>query len=200
MAQQSGNHARAIELEERALAVEHEHLPQLVNLQAFRQRYNWLWQQYQSQIGEAAAAKDDATVSLWLKRAEAAWLRWFEIDHSNPQMVQQMATLQMTAGREADAWLFLSTIIDQRPRDAESYHAIGQWHRGRNELDETQQWFARAYKWDTANPRWLMERAQVLDELGRKDDARGVYRQIVAGKWAPGLQRYVEQAKQALNQ
>lgn len=198
LAQQAGDLAQAIDLEEQALAAEHPHLPDLINLQAFRQRYNWLWQQYQSKVAEAVGSKDKKAVEGWLTRAETTWQRWHEIDPDNHDMIAQMATLQTTAGRDADAWLYLSTIIDQRPRDAASYYAVSQWHNGRNELDDAQKWLAKAYAWDTANPRWLWERAGILQQMGRKADAREIYEQIVAGEWANGLQGYVEQANEAL--
>jgi len=113
-------------------------------------------------------------------------------------MLAQMATLQIAAGRKDGAWLYLSSIIDAKPKDAESYHAVGQWHLGRQERDEAQQWYARAFEWDTANPRWLFERAGVLDQMARKDDARKLYERILGGKWAPGHQGYVNQAKEKM--
>ena len=200
LAQQAGDHARAIDLEEKALELEHPFLPELINLQAFRQRYNWLWQQYQAKVHSAVDSKDKDAVRDWLNRAEATWQRWRDIDRENRSMMQQMATLQMSAGMKDDAWLYLSTAIDQRPKDAQSYYTIGQWHHGRGELDETQQWYGQAYKWDTANPRWLFERGQILKQMGRNKDANELFQQIVDGKWAPGLQGYAKQAKSELNQ
>ena len=199
LAQQAGQHGRAIELEERALTAEHPHLPELINLRAFRQRYNWLWQQYQVKVAQAVKVADKAAVADWLARAESTWHRWNEVDHQNDNMASQMATLQMTAGDEDRAWLFLSTVIDRHPRDAQSYHTVGQWYRSRGKLDETEKWLAQAYQWDTANPRWLVERGQVLDQLDRHKEADEAYRKVISGEWAPGLQGYVKQAQSALN-
>ncbi len=196
LAQQAGDPARAIELEEQALAKEHEHLPDLINLQAFRQRYQWLWQQYQAKVSSADLSQKEK--DAWLSRAEATWRRWYEVDPRNMEMIKQMASLQITAGHEDEAWLYLSTAIDQRPKDAISYYTVGQWYHGRKQLGETEKWYGRAYEWDTANPRWLLERAQVLMQIDRKPEAREVYQKIVDGKWAPGLQNYVQQARQAL--
>ena len=200
LAQQAGDHSRAIELEERALAGEHRHLPEMINLQAFRQRYSWLWQQYEAQLRDAVAADNQTAIDDLLVRAEAAWQRWYEIDHANFNMFQQMATFQATAGRKAAAWRYLSTAIDLQPKDANSYSTVSQWHVGRQDLDEAEKWLARAYQWDTANPRWLVERGQLLDRIGRKQDAREVYQQVITGKWSSGLQAYVEQARKALSQ
>jgi len=198
LAMQAGNSERAIELEERALALEHPHLPELINLQAFRRRYQWLWGQYQQSVQQAVSRKDPGAVQKWLSRAEAAWYRWYEVDTGNAGMVQQFATLQMSAGRKQEAWRALSSIIDRKPRDAQSYFNMGQWYRGRNEKEEAVTWYAESTKWDTANPRWIYEQARVLKELGRRGEANALFRKIVNGKWAPGLQGWVNRAKREL--
>jgi hypothetical protein len=197
LAAAAGDQARAIELEEQALAIEHQRLPELVNLYAYRQRYQWLWERLSAKVQETAG-KDAQAASEWLGRAERVWRQWHEVDRDNPHMIHQMATAQMAAGRHEAAWLYLSTLIDQQPKDAASYASVAQWHAGRNDLDQAQQFYAKAYPWDEANPQWLIERAQLLDRLGRKAEARQLYRQVLDGKWPPGRQGYVEQAKKAL--
>ena len=200
LAQQTGNHQLAIEFEERALLKEHPHLPEMINLQAFRQRYQWLWERYSEQLRKAAESDDEDAVGQWLVRAEGMWQRWYEVDRDNTALFGQMATLQAAAGEDEDAWLYLSSAIDLRPKDAESYSLVSSWHHGRGELREAERWLAKAQQWDTANPRWLVERAKVLKELNRGQEARRVLQQVIQGKWAPGLQGYVQQAKQLLNQ
>ena len=66
------------------------------------------------------------------------------------------------AGRSEDAWLYLSTLIDQKPKDANSYYHVGYWYLTQKDLDTAQQYYATAFTWDTANPRWLVERAKVF--------------------------------------
>ena len=198
LAQQAGETARAIELEERSLAIEHQHLPEMINIQAFRQRYGWLWGQYQAMVSNAARAKDERAVDDAIVRAAQAFARCCDVDREAPAIYQQMATLEAMAGHNDGAWLYLSSIIDQRPKDAQTYHIVGQWYLGRSDPEQAQHWYARAAECDTANPQWLLQRAQVLDQMGRRDDARGLYQQIIQGKWAPGLQGYVDQAKKRL--
>jgi hypothetical protein len=199
LAEQGGEHGRAVELEERSLALEHKHLPDLIDLNAFRQRYQWLWGQYQDGVGNAMRAPDGLkTIPQWLARARAAWLRWHEVDHENSGLFAQMAALQMTAARADDAWLYLSSIIDAKPKDAQSYYDVGSWYLGRSDRESAQQWYARSAECDTANPRWLFERGRVLKDMGRKADAQRLFRQVAEGKWAPGLQNYAEQAKKEL--
>jgi len=198
LAMQAGNSERAIELEEKALALEHPHLPELINLQAFRHRYQWLWGQYQQAVQQAVNRKDPAAVAKWRSLAERAWYRWYEVDTDNAGLVQQLATLQMSVGQKDEAWRTLSSIIDRKPKDAQTYFSVGQWYRGRNEKEEAAKWYAEATKWDTANPRWIFEQAKVLKELGRHGEANALFRKIIDGKWAPGLQRWANQAQREL--
>ena len=57
LCQAAGQSARAVELEEQALNLEQPYLPSAINLQAFQQRYNWLWTQYGLAMDQIA--KDD---------------------------------------------------------------------------------------------------------------------------------------------
>ncbi len=198
LAQQAGDPGQAIELEERALALEHPYLPEMINLQAFRQRYDWLASQYQNKVAQAAGAKDGAAVTDWLARARETFARWIEVDRENPAIYSRMATLQATAGRADDAWLWLSSILDAKPKDAQSHADIGTWYRGRGDGDAAQQWLARAAACDTANPRWLYERGRVLADLGRRDEARALFRQVIDGRWAAGHQAVDSQAKREI--
>ena len=51
----------------------------------------------------------------------------------------------------------------------------------------------------TGRPRSTLYRhLKLLREMGRKDDARHVFQQIIDGKWAPGLQRYIGRAKKEM--
>ncbi|MDP6504391.1 MAG: hypothetical protein QF886_12285, partial [Planctomycetota bacterium] len=198
LSQQCGHPDRAIKLEEKALVLEHPYLPSLINLQSFRQRYQWLWSQYQSRVKLAVNAKNEETINLWLGRAKQMWHRWYEVDSGNHSMVHQMATLQKTAGRAEESWLYLSSIIDAKPKDAKSHYQVGQWYEGQKELEKAEKRYAEAVRWDTAHPQWLIHQARVLTKMDRRGAARAIYQKIIRGKWAPALEWYVRQAKQEL--
>ncbi|NQT87616.1 hypothetical protein HQ560_12675, partial [bacterium] len=196
LAQQAGDMGKAIDLEERALAIEHETLPEMINLQAFRQRYQWLWGRYQEKVNQAVQAKKMDEAALWVDRAARLWRRWFDVDGENRGLLTQMATLQLTAGNKDAAWLYLSSLIDAKPKDAGTFAHLAQWHLGRKEHAKAADYYAQAFTWDTANPQWLYQQGQALKTLGRTEDANRVLDQIIDGKWAPGLQRYQKRAKE----
>ena len=197
---QTGDIERTVEFEERALAAEQPYLPAAINLNAFRQRYQWLWGQYDSSITKVSKNDQDydAKVDAILKRASQTWDRWRDVDRENTNLASEMANLQMKAGRKEQAWEYLSTAIDQRPKDATTYSLVGQWYHAQGDLAKSVRWLGEAPQWDTANPQWIFEYASGLKEMGRKSEAKVQFKKIINGKWAPGLQQWAERAKQAL--
>jgi tetratricopeptide (TPR) repeat protein len=109
-----------------------------------------------------------------------------------------MATFLRMAGRDEEAWEFLSSVIDQKPNDANSYFQVGQWYRGQHDLARAVRWMGEAPQWDTANPEWLFHYGSVLKELGRKSEANVQFKKIINGKWANGLQNWVDRARNEL--
>jgi len=197
---QTGDNSRAVELEERALAAEQPYLPTAINLNAFRQRYQWLWRQYDTAITKIGSDDEsrDAKINDIIERASRTWDRWREVDRDNTTLASEMANLLMKAGREEDAWEYLSTSIDQKPKDALTYSQIGQWYRSQGNLAAATRWLGEAPQWDTANPQWIFEYGSALKEMGRKSEAKVQFKRIIDGKWAPGLQAWIDRAKQAL--
>ncbi len=200
LAGQAGNAEKCVQLEERALELEQPYLPDAINLSAFRQRYQWLWSQYVNTINGIAPSDPERSLKIetLLARATRTWDRWRDVDRDNAALPEQMATLLKLAGREEEAWEFLSSIIDQRPRDSVSYFQVGQWYRQQRDLGQAVRWLGEAPQWDTANPQWLFHYGSVLKELGRKTEADVQFNKIINGNWAPGLQNWVDQARNEL--
>ncbi len=197
---QTGDMKRTVDFEERALAAEQPYLPSAINLNAFRQRYQWLWRQYDASISKIRKHDNgrDAKIDAILTRAKATWDRWRNVDRDNAALAGEMADLLMKAGHKEQAWEYLSTAIDQKPKDAATYSLVGQWYRDQGDLAKSVRWLREAPQWDTANPQWIFEYASALKEMGRKSEAKIQFKKIINGKWAPGLQRWIRQAKQAM--
>ena len=198
---QTGDRTRTIELEESALAMEQSYLPNAINLQAFRQRYHSLWRLYEQALRIGATDPERAKkIDDLVDRASATWRRWNEVDRDYAELPTLMATLLKQAGRDELAWEYLSTSIDKRPRDAATYQTLGRWYKKNGDLETASNWYKQAPQWDTANPKWIMDYANSLKELGKKKEAKMEYQKIINGKWAPGLERYIRQAKQQFDQ
>ena len=198
VAQQAGQEKRAVELEEEALIAEQPHLPEAINLNAFRQRYRWLWNQYLGAAEKIDVSTDDGRSEMddLLKRATLTYDRWKSVDSDNDRISIEMARLQSQAKRPAEAWKYVSTIIDEKPRDAVSYSNVGGWLHDNQKYDEAETYYREATKWDTANPQWLFEHAKSLRQINREKEANETLDKIINGTWAPGLQRWIERAQE----
>ncbi len=197
-----GDLPRTVELEEKALRLEQPYLPNAINLQTFRQRYHWLWSRYDAALTQIESNDPERSKKIdgLLDRASKTWRRWNEVDRDNVGLPVQMATLLRKAGRDDLAWEYLSTSIDKRPRDATTYFSLGSWYQQHGDMETASKWYKQAPQWDTANPQWIMTYATSLKELGKKNEARIELKKIIDGKWAPGLQGYVNQAKKQLDE
>lgn len=106
-----------------------------------------------------------------------------------------MASLLNTAGQDTESWEYLSTVIDRKPRDAKSYHQVGAWFQGIGDIAQSIRFLEQAPQWDTADPQWIFHYGKALKSAGRKSEANVQFKKIVDGKWAPGLQSWVNQAR-----
>ena len=59
--------------------------------------------------------------------------------------------------------------------------------------------FAEAFETERTNAQILWDRAQNLQQAGRFDAARAVYRQLADGNWQPRFQWMAQQARWQLN-
>ena len=193
LALQAGDREKAIELEEQALKLEIPYLPDAIDLNAFRQRYQWLWSQYEAQAKTAKSISEKR--EQLISRATATWDRWRMVDRDNPGLHQQMASLMKTLGHNDDAWTYLSSMIDEKPKDAQTYTMVGAWYQGQRDQENAIRWMKQAPQWDTANPRWIFQYGQMLKAFGKKKEANVQFKKVINGTWAPGLQNWVSQAQ-----
>jgi len=207
LAQAAGQHARAVELEMAAIEAEKPHMPQRINVHLFRQRYQWLWNELTQRVRQCAEAvkktpADAAAGRLLteaLDRAKGVWDTWMRVDSANANsLYQQLAALYRDAGRTDDAWRVVSSIIDEKPKDGQSYYFVGTYFRGGNDSDAALGFYARACEVEPTNGDWAWGRADFLKQLGRKKEARAAFEEIARTKWQPRFEHYVNRAKEAM--
>jgi len=207
LAQRAGDHGKAVDYELAAITAEHPYMPKRINVNLFRQRYQWLWSQLTARVNQharAAKAKDapaEAKQALAdaLGQAVEVWRTWSRVDDKNSaNLHQQLATLYRTAGDTDEAWRVISTVIDQKPKDGSSYYTVGSYYRQSGSNDRAQQWYAKAYDVEPTNGDWIWHRAELLRSMGRKDDAKKLYQEIANKKWQPRFQHYNNQARNRL--
>ena len=101
---------------------------------------------------------------------------------------------------DAGAWRVISTVIDEKPRDGQSYYQVGAWYVSQNDREAGQTWYAKAYEVEPTNGNWLWYRAELLLRMDRKDDARKLFQEIAEKKWQPRFQHLNDQAREKLKE
>ncbi len=206
LAQQVNKPKLAVDYELRAIEAEKPYMPKRINVYLFRQRYQWLWSQLTGRVGQCASAVKATPGSHQAKRelheaverAAGVWRMWKQVDAGNTQLYQQLASLHRTADDNATAWRVLSTIIDEKPKDGQSYYQVGAWYVSQGDREAGQGWYARAYEVEPTNGDWIWHRAELLRQMGRKDEARKLYEEMVNKKWQPRFQHYNRNAQERL--
>jgi len=203
LAQQAGDPGKAVDYELAAILAERPYMPKRINVNLFRQRYQWLWGQLTARVKQhasAARAKDapaEAKQALAdsLAQAVEVWKTWSSTDDKNSaNLHQQLAALYREAGDTEEAWRVISTVIDQKPKDGASYSHVGGWYQGAGDNVQAQQWYAKAYAVEPTNGDWIWKRAELLRSMGRKDEAQKLYKEIANKKWQPRFEHYNRQA------
>ncbi|HUS91970.1 MAG TPA: hypothetical protein VM695_08970, partial [Phycisphaerae bacterium] len=207
LAQRVGQSDLAVEYERKAIEAEKPHMPRRINVQLFRHRYQWLWEQLDQRVRQVAAAArsapGDAEKQRLLDEALAAakdvWETWKRVDTGNDaDLYLRLGTLYRHAGSGQQAWRAVSSVIDENPREGSSYYHVGRWYVGHGDREAGGGWYARAYEVEPTNGDWAWHRAELLRQMGRKDEARALYEEIAAKKWQRRFEHYNAQAREAL--
>jgi tetratricopeptide (TPR) repeat protein len=176
--------AREMECLEQALALEYEHLPEVINLRQVRQEYQTVLNHYQNQA--------EALVSL--KLAEPAGFRakvirtadrWRALDRDGDEACRLAASILQTLGEREMMWDFLTTPVAQRPNEEEPWVRLAQRLNVQGELTLADRAYRAAFESEPTNAQILWDRAGNLRQAGQIESARKLYRQLADGDWQP---------------
>jgi len=195
VAQARGMTARALRYTEQAMELEYQNLPDVVNLQMIRQDYGQLLARYQ-QLGSAITTLEAEPPQSFLARVIRAADRWRAIDPDPTTACQTAARIFGDLGASELAWDYLTTPLAARPNEAAPWVSMAQMLRQQGHLELADRAYASAFEAEATNAQILWDRAQVLLEAGRNDDAKRLMRQVADGEWPRQFNWIQTRAKQ----
>jgi tetratricopeptide (TPR) repeat protein len=198
LASRRGLPGRAVAYLERAMDLEFRHLPEIVNLQAVRQDYSSLLHHYH-QLAVAITMLESEPPKDFLAKVVRAADRWRSLDPDVSAVCQITARILQTLGAKELAWDYLTTPIGMRPNEAAPWLQLAQTLRNEGEYDLADRAYAQAFESERTNAQILWDRAQNLQQAGRIDQARAVYRQLADTTWQPRFQWMAQQARWQLS-
>jgi hypothetical protein len=183
----------------RALELEYQHLPEVIDLQAVRRDYGELLAYYERLAG-ALATLHQPPPRDFLVRVVSAADRWRALDVDGTAACQSAARIFKALGQDDLAWNYLTTPLAGRPGDPQAALQLARELAGEGRRELAERAYRVAGSADPSNAQLVWERAQNLQEAGRPDEGRQVLRQLADGTWAEQYQELQRQARSRLGE
>ena len=197
VAKQQGMTARALECTQQILLQKYKTLSGTFNVEVVRNDYGTLLQRYE-QLAKSVATLDSEPSDGLLARVIQVADRWRAIDPDPTTACQTAARIFGDLGAPELAWDYLTTPLAARPNEAAPWVSMAQMLRQQGHLELADRAYASAFEAEATNAQILWDRAQVLLEAGRKDDANRLMRQVADGEWPRQFNWIQTRAKQSV--
>jgi len=186
--------ARSLARLERAIDLEYEVLPAVVNVQMVRNDYGQLLQQYQ-QLADAITTLEKEPPRDFLAKTIRYADRWRSLDPDDTAACQAAARILRRFDARDLAWDYLTTPLADRPSEAGPWQSLAAMLRQEGEWQLADRAYATAFDVEPTNAQILWDRAQLLQQVQRLDEARKLYRQLADGQWQPRFSGIQNQAR-----
>jgi tetratricopeptide (TPR) repeat protein len=186
--------ARSVSYLERAMNLEYESLPKRYDVEQVRERYGQLFGSYQKLAGVVIAPDGDAPLDLVGRSIKAADC-WRLLDTDVTAACHNAAKLLNKLGRQDLAWDYLTTPLAMKPNEATAWLALAKTLGSDGEPELADRAYASAFQAEPTNAQILWDRAQLLEQAGRRQEAWALYRQIAEGQWQPRFDSIKRQAE-----
>jgi hypothetical protein len=185
---------RRLECLEQALALEHEHLPEVINLRQVREDYASLLGHYQAQAQALVSLKLGEPAGFRAKVIRAAD-RWRALDRDGAEACNLAARILQTLGERELRWDYLTTPVAERPNEAGPWVDLARTLNRQGELTLADRAYRAAFESEPTNAQILWDRAGNLRQAGQMARARDLYRQLADGDWQPRFRGLQTQAR-----
>ncbi|MEZ4404121.1 MAG: VIT domain-containing protein [Kofleriaceae bacterium] len=151
--------------------------------------------------GTAAGASAGPVRERAVEAALVAGRAWRAMDPDNAARERALAEVLLAAGRDDEAWRYLSSPIDRAPREGASFQSAAEVLERTGHLAQALGLWRRAFAIDATNPTWLQRQAMTELALGRHDDAKATVQKILDRRWHvrwDGVRWWAQDARRSL--
>jgi len=189
--------ARAVECLEKALEIEAERPPEVIDLDVARTDYGTLLTHY-LRLAYAMETLKIAPPPDFQSRVIRAADRWRAVDTDPSAACEKAAGVLKRLGDRELAWDYLTTPVALRPNESGPWQSLAGTLGKQGELELADRAYRAAAAAEPTDPQILWDRAQNLKQLGKHQEAQQLVRQIADGAWQPRFQGLQSQAKHLL--
>jgi ferric-dicitrate binding protein FerR (iron transport regulator) len=187
LADRRGMNARAVAHLEKALNLEYQDLPPVIDLQGWREDYGRLLEYYRT-LAVAAADLHQPPPADLAARAVRAADRWRAHDPQSENACNAAARVLRALGERDLAWDYLTTPSGASAGTARTLQREG-------DLDLTDRAYAVACDHDPDDALLVWERAQNLRQAGTAEEAERLLHRLAEEKWPGKFEPVRERAK-----
>ncbi len=196
LADESGHTIAALKRLERAMRLEFDQRPDVVDLQVVRTGYRDLLSRYEKVIDASLTLEQSAPASL-IRRVIRAADEWRSMEDDPSEACQLAARILRKLGQRELAWDYLTTPLAARP-GPDAWRTLAADLASQNETQLADMAFRRAFAQLQTDPGILLEHAAMLHQQGQMAAARTLLERIVDGQWQPRFNSIVSQARDML--
>lgn len=178
---------------ERAMQLEYENLPELINLQTLRNNYQELLSRMQ-----ALANFQDPEADL-KQRAIRVADRWRVVDPDDTAACRLAARIVALLGDQELAWDYLTTPLADKPNESAPWVALAKEMSGQKKIELADRAYRQAFDAEATNAQILWDHAELLRQNDRDESAQELYEQLAREDWQPRFRNLKNQAQQRLN-
>jgi RNA polymerase sigma factor (sigma-70 family) len=177
-----GMTARAIGFHRRAMEIEFEHLPEGVDVEAVRGDFGRLLARYEKLVKAIGPLHEALPRDLSADVIRTAD-RWRQLDPDPTAACQAAARIFGLLGESDLAWDYLTTPLAQQPNEAAPWADLARTLKQEGQIDLADRAYAAAFAAEPGNAQILWDRAELLWENGRGEQARPLFQQLASGRW-----------------
>jgi tetratricopeptide (TPR) repeat protein len=189
-----GRPDEAIACLEKALDLEFDYLPEVINLEHLRKDYGELLSHYTSLARAAVVAKTGPPRDLLAKVIRTAD-RWRALDPDPAAPCRAAADILRLLGKPDLAWEYLTTPIGRNPAESPPWAGLASDLAQQGNYALADRAYEAAFEADPGNAQLLWDRARNLKRAGRLAESRRIFRQLADTDWQPRYRWLREQAR-----
>jgi tetratricopeptide (TPR) repeat protein len=199
VADAQGKLARSVTCQEMALELALSNVTGKVEVAAIRKSHGSLLRRY-DQLANALATLDDQASAKLISRVVHVADRWRTIDDQLHRPCRAAAKVLHTLGDEQLAWDYLTTPLALKPNEAAPWRELAETLRGEGQFEMADRAYEAAFEAEPTDAELLWERAQLLKQVGRPDEANRLYQQLAEGEWQPRFEYLRQRAARLLRE
>ena len=199
LADERGMTGRSLACRQRALEIEYDELPDMVELKPIRRQYGALLDRYQ-ELAATVKSLGAEPSQEWIGQVVRTADRWRSLDSDPAPACRAAAGVLADLDASELAWDYLTTAVAGDPETPVAWQPLAKTLRGEGRYELADRAYAWASATEPANAEVLWDRAQALLEAGRGDEAQPLFQQLADGDWDEAYRDVKSQARSYLEQ